>query len=82
MQQYYNPDFRAPDYNQYQTVYNPEADKSRERDFVLRLQTQFGAANKPQVWLENNGSLVREDPYIDGYAEVGKLIRGFPDPNP
>lgn len=30
MQIYYNPDFRSPALNQFQTVYNPEVDKERE----------------------------------------------------
>ena len=30
MQIYYNPDFRSPALNQYQTVYDPDVDKQRE----------------------------------------------------
>lgn len=39
MQIYFHPDFRSPALNQYQTVYEPEVDQQREKDFVLRLQT-------------------------------------------
>jgi hypothetical protein len=46
MQIYFHPDFRSPALDQYQTVYSPKTDNSKEKGFVLRLQTKFGKNSK------------------------------------
>jgi hypothetical protein len=43
------------------------------------LKTKFDK-NSKEPWPKNDGSLLREDQYIDGMDEVGKLARGSPEP--
>lgn len=79
---YYHPDFRGPPpEGQYQTVYSPEEDREREKAFILRLKTKF-AKHSRQAWPQNEGSIYRQDAFIDGFEEVGKLERGSKSPVP
>lgn len=46
----------------------------RENQFKLRLQTKFAGKDR-QAWTETLTSLREMDPYIDGFAETGRLER-------
>ena len=62
----HNPNFRASG-NSYKSV----KQELRERNFNINLNASFGKRTDKQLWDENNGSLVRLDPYIDSLDVIG-----------